>query len=64
MVRLFFVSSTGPIYTSLTPYFSGSPWGAGTFAGADGSRTATKLELDIAEAQGKHFWETVSKVNF
>jgi len=44
--------------------FSGSPWGAGTFAGADGSRTATKLELDIAEAQGKHFWETVSKVNF
>lgn len=42
----------------------GSPWGAGTFAGADGSRSPTKLELEIASAQGKLFWETVSKVKF
>lgn len=32
----------------------GSPYGAGTIAGADGSRKPSKLELEIAEAQGKH----------
>jgi len=53
-----------PIYMSLTLIFSGSPWGAGTLAGADGSRTASPLELEIASIQGKHFWETVSKVKF
>ncbi|KAI1798349.1 1,4-benzoquinone reductase [Ganoderma leucocontextum] len=42
----------------------GSPWGAGTFAAADGSRQPTVLELNIAEVQGRHFWETVSKVRF
>lgn len=41
----------------------GSPWGAGTFAG-DGSRQPTALELELAEIQGKNFYETVSKVNF
>lgn len=45
-------------------FSSGSPWGAGTFAGADGSRLPTPLELEIARAQGKLFWETVSKVKF
>jgi len=42
----------------------GSPWGAGTFSGADGSRQPTPLELELAEIQGKVFYETVSKVNF
>ncbi|EAU82169.2 1,4-benzoquinone reductase [Coprinopsis cinerea okayama7 len=42
----------------------GSPWGAGTFAGGDGSRMPSQLELDIAEIQGKAFWETVSRVRF
>jgi len=42
----------------------GSPWGAGTFSGADGSRQPTALELELAEIQGKVFYETVSKVNF
>jgi NAD(P)H dehydrogenase (quinone) len=32
--------------------------------GADGSRQPTELELSIAEAQGKAFYETVSKVTF
>jgi len=57
-------SRAGHVCTSLTVYFSGSPWGAGTYAGADGSRTPTQLELDIATAQGKQFWEIVSKVTF
>ncbi|TID16764.1 putative minor allergen alt a 7 protein [Venturia nashicola] len=42
----------------------GSPWGAGTFAGADGSRQPSPKELALAEAQGKVFFEHLSKVNF
>lgn len=42
----------------------GSPWGAGTFAAANGSRQPSKLELEIATIQGKAFWGTVSKVKF
>lgn len=39
----------------------GSPWGAGTFASGDGSRQPSALELEIAEIQGKTFYETVQK---
>ncbi|CCE82542.1 Piso0_002272 [Millerozyma farinosa CBS 7064] len=46
---------------NLEELHGGSAWGAGTFAGTDGSRQPTKLELDIAEIQGKSFYETVSK---
>ncbi|KAG1734601.1 flavoprotein-like protein [Suillus lakei] len=42
----------------------GSPWGAGTFAGPDGSRQPSALELELASLQGKGFWELVSKYNF
>ncbi|KII90743.1 hypothetical protein PLICRDRAFT_52442 [Plicaturopsis crispa FD-325 SS-3] len=42
----------------------GSPWGAGTLAGADGSRQPSALELEIATIQGKTFYETVAKVKF
>ena len=31
----------------------GSPWGAGTLAGADGSAKPSQVELDLAELQGK-----------
>jgi len=40
----------------------GSPWGAGTFADADGSRKPTKRELDIAQLQGETFYDVVSRV--
>ncbi|CAI7675999.1 unnamed protein product [Penicillium manginii] len=49
--------------SNLSEVHGGSPWGAGTFAGADGSRQPSALELEIAEAQGKAFYETVAKVN-
>ncbi|KIK93349.1 benzoquinone reductase [Paxillus rubicundulus Ve08.2h10] len=42
----------------------GSPWGAGTFAGADGSRQPSALELELARLQGGGFWETVSRYKF
>jgi len=53
-----------PILANLTEARGGSPWGAGTFASADGSRQPTELEKELANKQGKAFYETVSKVNF
>ncbi|ANB15924.1 Ycp4p [Sugiyamaella lignohabitans] len=52
------------ILSNLEEIRGGSPWGAGTFAAPDGSRHPSKLELELAEVQGKAFWETVSKVSF
>jgi len=40
---------------------TGSPWGAGTFSGSDGSRQPSALELDIAKIQGQTFYEHVAK---
>jgi len=53
-----------PLLTNLDEVHGGSPWGAGTFAGASGARQPTKLELELAEKQGHSFYEAVSKVNF
>jgi len=52
---------TFPLTTNLEEPHGGSPWGAGSFAGADGSRQPSQIELDMAIAQGKSFYETVSK---
>jgi NAD(P)H dehydrogenase (quinone) len=49
--------------TNLSEVHGGSPWGAGTFAGPDGSRQPSPLELEIAEIQGKTFYETVAKAH-
>ncbi|KAJ5188052.1 Minor allergen Alt a 7 [Penicillium cf. griseofulvum] len=51
-----------PLLTDMSEIHGGSPWGAGTFAGPDGSRQPTALELSIAEGQGKAFYEIVSRV--
>ncbi|TRM55504.1 flavo protein-like protein [Schizophyllum amplum] len=53
-----------PQLTSLTEVHGGSPWGAGTYAGGDGSRQPSELELGVAKAQGEHFWGVVSKYQF
>jgi len=45
-------------------FLLGSPWGAGTYAGIQGERQPSALELEIAQIQGKSFWQTVSKVTF
>ncbi|KAF8137142.1 flavoprotein-like protein [Boletus edulis] len=42
----------------------GSAWGAGTFAGAQGARQPSALELELARLQGQGFWETVSRFKF
>lgn len=47
--------------TNLDEAHGGSPWGAGTIAGVDGSRTPSDLELKVHEIQGKTFYETIQK---
>ncbi|QLQ82536.1 hypothetical protein HG537_0H02980 [Torulaspora globosa] len=46
---------------NLEEIHGGSPWGAGTFAGSDGSRTASELERRVAQIQGKTFYELAKK---
>lgn len=50
-----------PLMTDLNEVHGGSPWGAGTFAGGDGSRQPSALELEIARTQGEHFYKAVAK---
>ncbi|CEP20240.1 PST2 [Cyberlindnera jadinii] len=47
--------------TNLEEPHGSSPWGAGAYAGGDGSRQPSKLELSIATTQGKVFYETAQK---
>lgn len=55
---------TFALLADLSEVRGGSAWGAGTFAGGDGSRQPSPKELELAEAQGKVFYQTVAKVNF
>lgn len=41
--------------TNLNEVHGGSPWGAGAFAGADGSRQPSALELEITTIPRYHF---------
>ncbi|KAL2755714.1 hypothetical protein ACRALDRAFT_1064258 [Sodiomyces alcalophilus JCM 7366] len=50
-----------PQMTDMSEVRGGSAWGAGTFAGADGSRQPSAKELEIATLQGEHFYNTVAK---
>ncbi|GAD93911.1 minor allergen Alt a 7 [Paecilomyces variotii No. 5] len=52
----------GHLLSNMSEIHGGSAWGAGTFAGPDGSRQPTELELQIAEIQGKSFYERISGV--
>jgi len=49
------------ILGDLSEVRGGSPWGAGTFSAADGSRQPSAKELELATIQGKTFYETVAK---
>ena len=48
--------------THMEDITGGSPYGAGTIAGADGSRQPTANELAIARFQGKHTAEIAAKL--
>jgi NAD(P)H dehydrogenase (quinone) len=51
-----------PKITSLDEVHGASPYGAGTFAGSDGKRQPSELELAICETQGKIFATTAAKL--
>ena len=53
--------STPKLFDLSAPH-GGSPYGAGTLAGPDGSRQPSALEKDIAEAHGKHFGTIAAKL--
>ena len=48
--------------TDLSEVKGGSPYGAGTIAGSDGSRSPSETELTIARAQGKRVAEIAAKL--
>ncbi|KAK9463081.1 NADH-quinone oxidoreductase [Lipomyces oligophaga] len=50
-----------PQMTSFEEFHGGSPWGAGTYAGPDGSRQVTDLEKEIANIQGSSFYQYLTK---
>jgi len=53
-----------PLLADLSEVRGGSAFGAGSFAGADGSRQPSAKELELAQIQGKTFYETVASVSF
>ncbi len=48
--------------TDLSQVKGGSPYGAGTIAGADGSRQPTELERKLAHFQGQHVAKITAKL--
>lgn len=53
-------AKTFPQMADLSEVHGGSPWGAGTFSGADGSRQPSAKELEVATIQGEAFYKAVS----
>ena len=52
-----------PKVFSFEEIHGGSPWGSGTYAGPDGSRQPTSMELSIAENHGRHFAKLTAKIS-
>jgi NAD(P)H dehydrogenase (quinone) len=48
--------------TNMNEITGGTPYGATTLAGADGSRQPSANELDIARYQGKHVAELAARL--
>ena len=52
-----------PVLTRIDEVRGGSPYGAGTLAGADGSRMPSEVELAIARGQGAHVARIARKLH-
>ncbi|CAN3374648.1 hypothetical protein DIURU_000044 [Diutina rugosa] len=52
--------NAGKYLTSFEEVHGGSPWGSGTFGGADNQRQVTELEKNLASLHGQQFYEQVS----
>ncbi len=53
---------SAPELTDISEVRGGSPYGAGTIAGADGSRQPSEKELSLARFQGKHVASIAAKL--
>lgn len=53
---------SAPELTDISEVRGGSPYGAGTIAGADGSRQPSEKELSLARFQGKHVASITAKL--
>ena len=53
---------SNPLMFSMDNIQGGTPYGSGTFAGADGKRMPTENELALAKHQGKHFATFVNRL--
>jgi NAD(P)H dehydrogenase (quinone) len=51
-----------PELADISELKGGSPWGAATIAGADGSRTPSVKELAMARFQGAHVAKIATKL--
>ncbi|KAL2314707.1 P25 protein [Schizosaccharomyces pombe] len=51
--------NTFSLMANVESIHGGSSWGAGSYAGADGSRNVSDDELEIARIQGETFFKTV-----
>lgn len=60
-VLVVFYSMYGHVYKP-KEITGGSPYGAGTLAGPDGSRSPSENELALARAQGRRVAEIASKL--
>eukprot|EP01135_Chromosphaera_perkinsii_P008731 Nk52_evm64s1444 gene=Nk52_evmTU64s1444 len=49
------IGYSSPSLMNMDEVHGGSPYGAGTLAGADGSRQPSEFELNLATHQGEHF---------
>mmetsp|Transcript_12535 Transcript_12535/g.41017 ORF Transcript_12535/g.41017 Transcript_12535/m.41017 type:complete len:137 (+) Transcript_12535:417-827(+) len=56
------IGYSSPLLMNMDEIHGGSPYGAGCFAGTDGSRKPSQLELDIAKHQGSYFAGVVTKL--
>lgn len=54
-------AKTFPLMADLSEVHGGGPWGAGTFAGTDGSRQPSAREIEIAQTQGELFYQAVAR---
>ncbi|TPX31787.1 NAD(P)H dehydrogenase (quinone) [Synchytrium microbalum] len=55
------IGYTSNILNDNSELIGGSPWGAGTISGGDGSRKVSEKELELAAHQGRYFAEILSK---
>lgn len=56
------LGSKCPLLLDLSAAHGGSPYGAGTLASSNGSRTPSELELSIAEFQGQEFGTLLNRM--